>query len=218
MLKLCYGVGINDADYVTQRMCNGAKIVCPYYRSWSNMLKRAYYYYGKENKDSRTRTYADVEVCNDWHRFSTYKGWVLSQQGFIGLELDKDIISKGNRVYGPDVCCFVPKFINYLLLGCQSNKGEYLLGVTKCKSRSKPFSARVRSTGLGKIGTRTLGYYCTEQEAHMAWQRGKAAVIFESVMAWSKMPHFNSRAGDALVARADNLIAQANNREVTLSL
>ena len=41
--KLVRGVGVNDADYPVYKTENG-KIVwqCTYYRTWNNMLARAY--------------------------------------------------------------------------------------------------------------------------------------------------------------------------------
>ena len=42
-IRLVYGVGISDADYFVTRKENGKTVWrCPYYRTWTHMLERAY--------------------------------------------------------------------------------------------------------------------------------------------------------------------------------
>jgi len=53
------------------------------------------------------------------------------------LELDKDILFKGNKVYSPEICCFVPHVINTLFLNCKKNRGDLPLGVHFDKSKGK---------------------------------------------------------------------------------
>lgn len=50
--------------------------------------------------------------------FQNFAEWCQTQKGFgvEGFELDKDILVKGNKVYGPSTCVFVPQQINNLFL------------------------------------------------------------------------------------------------------
>lgn len=41
------------------------------------------------------------------------------------LELDKDLLLEGNRIYSPDKCCFIPKEINIALNNRRKDK-EYM--------------------------------------------------------------------------------------------
>lgn len=61
--ELVYGVGINDADcsvYRTEKVNGKRKVVwyCPFYKMWSNMMRRAYDPKYKE----KYPTYSDVCV------------------------------------------------------------------------------------------------------------------------------------------------------------
>lgn len=37
--KKFFGVGVNDADYLTCPIIEGKKSYCPYYRCWRDMLR-----------------------------------------------------------------------------------------------------------------------------------------------------------------------------------
>ena len=77
---------------------------------WHRMLDRCYSpYYQKRNP-----SYIGCRVCDEWLLFSNFYKWVLSPlSGYKkGYHLDKDILVKGNKVYGPETCCFVPSEIN----------------------------------------------------------------------------------------------------------
>lgn len=100
--KPVYGHGVNDADYVTCSTVNGKRVMCPIYRSWTNMLERCY----GEKYQERRPTYIGCTVCNEWLTFSVFKSWMVTQD-WTGKELDKDIRIKGNKTYSPETCCFV---------------------------------------------------------------------------------------------------------------
>lgn len=90
-------------------------------QTWYSMLTRCY--------GSRyLRTYKDCTVHPDWHNFQNFAKWY--EENYIeNYHLDKDILVPGNKVYGPDTCCFVPVIIN-----CQfreSRKTKYGKGIVK---------------------------------------------------------------------------------------
>jgi len=109
-------------------------------------------------------TYMDCFVDELWLRFSTFKRWMLTQDWF-GNELDKDILSKGNKIYSTENCVFVSKQVNTFLSERKADRGEYPIGVGLHK-KSGLYRARCGDT-LG--GRKNLGYFKTPEEAHKAW-------------------------------------------------
>ena len=47
------------------------------------------------------------------------------------MNLDKDILAKGNKIYGPETCIFVPKRINLLFVNNNNKRGKYPIGVRR---------------------------------------------------------------------------------------
>lgn len=88
------------------------------------------------------------------------------------IDLDKDILCKGNKVYSPETCIFVPHTINTLFLRCQKNRGHLPIGVCFDKSKKK------YCAGLG-INHKNikLGVYNTPEEAFAEYKRHKEALI-----------------------------------------
>lgn len=108
--SLVYGVGINDVDYII-RIKKNKKLIwsCPFYIKWKTMLERCYSLkYQKKNP-----TYIGCSVCPEWRYFSAFRLWMENQK-WQGLQLDKDLLVKGNKVYSPNTCCFLPQAINSL--------------------------------------------------------------------------------------------------------
>lgn len=167
--KLVCGVGINDSDYVTSReeIVDGKRKVvwvCPFYRTWSSMLKRCY---GKSK--IKYPSYSGCSVCEKWHLFSNFKKWMETQK-WEGKQLDKDIISPGNKIYSPENCCFVDSITNNFVLDRKADRGRYMIGVHFHKNIGK-FMAQCSNPFLKK--SEALGYFDTEQEAHQAWLKRK---------------------------------------------
>jgi hypothetical protein len=166
--KLVYGVGINDADYVTKVQetigyIDGKqkqKVVwrCPFYQVWGNMLKRGH----SERFKLKNPTYKDVTVCKEWHLFTTFKAW-MEQQDWEGNQIDKDLLLPGNKIYSPETCVFVSRQVNMFLVDSGAARGEYKIGVCWDRRRGK-YMARC-FTGKQEY----LGYFASEEEAHKAW-------------------------------------------------
>ena len=188
--SLRHGVGINDAGYVVSRKVEGKIVVCPYYRRWANMLKRAYCPKCHEEQP----TYKGVTVCKEWLTFSTFKKWMRTQD-WRGNALDKDLIEAGNKEYGPDTCCFVSGALNTLLITCEAKRGAYPLGVSLSKA-SGEYQAQCRVNGKATH----LGYYTTPEAASIAYKTFKAKVIREAAEL-----HPDERVRAGLRRHADNL-------------
>lgn len=170
MGKLTCGVGINDADYNVRSTVNGRDVCCRFFSRWKGMLNRCY---NKKLHEKRP-TYKDCSVCDEWLVFSNFKAW-MQKQSWEGMELDKDIINPGNKVYSPDNCAFITKDLNCLLIDNKSNRGENPRGVCWDKS-DKRFIARVRVKGRNK----RLGVYFNYNDASKAYIKAKVAMILEA--------------------------------------
>ena len=40
--KPIYGIGINDAAYITQPRFKGKRLICPFYKKWKGIIERCY--------------------------------------------------------------------------------------------------------------------------------------------------------------------------------
>lgn len=162
MPKLIHGKGINDLPRGT---CSVNRKMLPFYETWTHMLARCY-------KPSRP-TYQDCTVCDEWLTLSVFKEWYDANY-IEGYELDKDLLVKGNKVYSPQTCCFIPQELNTLLLDSAANRGKYPIGVSKSGNK---FKARLRKYNEPvHIGTFT----CVE-DASNAYQEAKKAHVLEVV-------------------------------------
>lgn len=169
--RLICGVGINDADYVTQVMETiGYKKqrlswICPFYAKWKGMITRCYSDKYKEKRPS----YEGARVCDDWIYFSKFKAW-METQNWESAVLDKDLLLEGNKLYSPETCVFISAALNSFLTTRDAERGEFPLGVNFCKQNGK-YRAEC---GGGKNGKRHVGYFDNPEDAHQAWKEEKA--------------------------------------------
>lgn len=166
--KLVCGVGINDSKYVTYRKVGDIAYKCPFYSKWSAMIERCY---SPASRIARP-AYNDCTVCDEWLLFSNFKEWMI-EQDWKDKELDKDIISQGNKIYSPENCLFVTARVNKLLNKCAAARGKYKLGVSYCKREGK-FISRCSDGGEN---TTHIGYFDNEDDAHEAYKTFKYKVI-----------------------------------------
>jgi hypothetical protein len=100
------------------------------YGAWQHMLIRCYSSKYHEKKP----TYIGCSVCDEWHNYQNFAKWYDENYYEIKNEmmcLDKDILVKGNKVYSPETCVFVPQIINSLFTNCRNKRGNLPIGVTK---------------------------------------------------------------------------------------
>ena len=163
--NLIYGVGINDVD--TIRDVNGN--VFKSYVKWNEMLRRCY----SLSFRLKNTSYTGCSVCAEWLTFSNFKQW-FDKNYIKGYQLDKDILVKGNKVYSPDTCCFVPQEINNILTKNNKHRGNFPIGVSKYTNKNG-FVASLRI----KSKTVYLGYYKTPKEAFAVYKKSKETYIKE---------------------------------------
>jgi hypothetical protein len=95
------------------------------------------------------------------------------------FELDKDILIKGNKIYSPETCCFVPKEINLLFTKSNSIRGKYPIGVS-CRKKDGKFRAQCWVEGKQRF----LGSFYTPEEAFQAYKEAKEQEIKRLAKKW----------------------------------
>jgi hypothetical protein len=104
------------------------------YMRWHDMLNRCY----NKKFHEKQPQYKECRVCEEWLNFSNFKVWYeKNKYGDKPLDLDKDILFKGNKIYSPTTCCFVPHCINTLFVNGKKVRGEFPLGVYFEKEKGK---------------------------------------------------------------------------------
>ena len=160
------------------------------YQLWNNMVKRCY----NEKILSRNPTYKDCHVSEEWMYLSNFKEWCHQQIGFdqVGWHLDKDILSKDNKVYSEDTCCFVPSEINCAVTNNKSVRGQFPQGVIYNCTKTR-YRARIQRSNKWE----SLGTYDTPEEAFYAYKPVKEAYIKSLAEKWKDK--IDPRVYDALM-------------------
>jgi len=161
-----------------------------------------------------------IGVTNGFYGFQEFAEWCNQQPGYSAkdsfgmfFEIDKDIISLGNKVYSPEYCCFVPRRINSLFTSCRAARGDLPLGVSFMEKRGK-FRAYCNSDGRLKH----LGHFDGSGEAHRAWQAEKVLVIQQAESAYRAWPGSSDKVCSALTARAKLILDDAINYRITAEI
>ena len=136
---------------------------------WGDMIKRCY----DEKQLKRRPSYIGVTVCDEWLCYANFKEWYDKNIYEIKderMQLDKDILIKGNKVYSPETCIFVPQRINTLFREFNNNEFPTL------EERSNgTFAIRVRMNGKSK---RISGFE-TKEKAEECYLKEKRQIIKE---------------------------------------
>lgn len=141
------------------------------YTLWNNVFTRCY----DEVQLKKGVTYVGCSICEEWHNFQNFAKWCDDQPQYSNGNvwcLDKDIIFKGNKVYSPETCCFVPTELNNLFTLRGNARGIYPLGVYFNKKDEK-FIAQVNINGKRT----TLGRYISVDTAFTAYKIAKEKII-----------------------------------------
>lgn len=168
--KLVCGIGVNDADYpvyISATIGGRRNILwaCPIYRAWTGMLRRCY----SSKLQAKQPTYIGCAVSPEWHSFSAFRGWALTQD-WEGNQLDKDLLVPGNKIYSRGTCVFVPPTINNFMTDSGAIRGEWPIGVSWHK-RDGVFVSNCSNPITGRL--EHLGYFTCPDAAHEAWRARK---------------------------------------------
>ena len=132
-----------------------------YHNVWHSMIRRCYC-----NKyQLKYPTYIGCLVVEKWYNFQVFAEWC--EQNYVeDFVLDKDILIKGNKIYGPDTCCFVPQEINALFTKRNKLRGNLPIGVHIDRNNI------IASFSKNKI-IKYLGTFSTIEEAFKSYKINK---------------------------------------------
>ena len=143
------------------------------YTSWVSMLHRVYY----SSQLKMRPSYANASVCDEWFNYVNFENWYLSQT--YETDLDKDLkYPIHNKIYSPETCLLIPSNLNGFLVGL-FDVGGFMKGVQHYPHRkgTKVWKAQI-SRDSGK-GAKHLGWFYTEEAAHLAWKSVKLQKCLE---------------------------------------
>ena len=167
-----YGVGcLGVGEYLASHKRKHTKT----YKVWHSMMARCYSNSGLASRS----TYMDCSVYEGWHCFQNFAKWYEDNYYEIEgeqMHLDKDILVKGNKVYSPDTCVFVPETINGLFVKSNAIRGALPIGVSYHK-KDRMYYSRCNNQLLGK--TITVGTFTTPEGAFEAYKEYKEKYIKE---------------------------------------
>ena len=177
---LICGVGINDVDAPTWWIENGKRVYCPIYRCWNRMLERGH----SIREKTRHPNYQEVTVDPVWHRLSKFTEWLDTQPqaNWRELSLDKDLLVKGNKVYGPDTCCFLTHAENNVFRSQTSSKLGSVTKDNRSYVRKNPWVSRLIGGSAYKSRTGKtccVGHFSTKEEAEFVAMRESLPIVIE---------------------------------------
>lgn len=173
MSILYYGVGYDSGGYYP-RYINSEET--REFSVWKNMLARCH---GKAFREN-SPTYKHCSNVEEWNDFQVFAKWCHTQDQFkyIKWQLDKDILKRGNSVYGPEFCRFVPHAINSIFLSGNQRSG-LPKGVHLDKGTGK-YRVRVNSNRK-KVYDK---FFLTSEEALQAYWLTKKQIVSDAAEFW----------------------------------
>lgn len=145
-----YGVGIIGDWYQKYYLTNMKE-----YKIWSSILQRCFDSKAKEKRQN----YKDTTCCTEWLYFKNFYEWLHSQENFYKwingnkLDIDKDILIKGNNIYSPETCLLIPHSVNSLFTKSNKARGSLPLGVVKHGNRYQASSQNMLTNKREHLGT-----------------------------------------------------------------
>ena len=134
-----YHRGLCGIGYSGMKMNTEMRHSVSYYR-WKNMVQRCY---DKKVHKKYKPEYKDKSVCEEWLNYSNFKIWF--DEHFVPsknnqIDLDKDLLVQGNKVYSPETCVFLLHYQNTMFERSAKDKiyenedGTFVIGNGKKKT------------------------------------------------------------------------------------
>ena len=163
--KLLYGrgyIGVGQYQQTIKRKSTRE------YDMWRRMFDRCY--------SGRQPSYDNCEVCEEWWNFQNFAKWYNEhyyEAPDQNMQVDKDWLCIGNRVYCPDKCCIAPRIINACMLTHGKQKNFDLPTGVREYNNSGKYDASCSVEGLKQ----RIGVYDTPEEAYQAYKEFKISYV-----------------------------------------
>lgn len=171
-VKNPYHKSVVDVGYFGEGIYKGRGKDNKAYATWSYMLRRCY----SEEHLSRDPSYRGCYVDKTWHNYQNFCKWFYDNYYEVDgekMNLDKDILIKGNKVYAPSTCIFVPERLNKLIIKSDSIRGVLPIGVSQ--TREGKYVATMKNKNTKEY----LGVFETPEEAFSTYKVEKEKYIKE---------------------------------------
>ena len=166
-VKTIHGWGIIDCKAVDEY---GKTLKS--FDTWRSMIQRTKDLKFKE----KNKAYKDADCCDEWQYYSNFKKWYDESWYDVNtgdrMCLDKDILTKGNKLYSPETCIIVPEPINILFTYKRGLDNGLPCGIYYDKSRDK-YVAQIQSNNKNM----NLGRFNTPEEAFYTYKEAKEKEI-----------------------------------------
>lgn len=167
MTPTVYGIGyLGIGNYKSGLRIDGQAWNTLQYRCWHSMLKRCY-----GTKDKVNKWYKNIKVCDEWLNFQNFAKWYDENYYNVNNEimnLDKDILFKGNKIYSPTTCIFVPQSMNKIFTKRENQRGCFPIGVA--------LDIRVNKYQV-HMGSKTIAVKDTIEDAFQCYKDAKERYI-----------------------------------------
>jgi len=164
------------------------------YCIWRRMLERCLC----PVYQNRCPSYIGCSVDSKWLNFQLFCEWLTNHSYYgLGYDLDKDLLTKGNKIYSPEHCSLIPNEINVVIITGKVKSNDMPVGVRR--SRRGLFVAHLSIDG----SYFHLGTFECPNEAHKAyviakedyvktkaleWRDRIAPNVFDALMNWTVNP------------------------------
>jgi len=135
------------------------------YAKWKSMMLRSC----SINFKLTDPAYKDVTSDPLFHNFQNFGQWYdLNYYEFPRetMHLDKDLLFKGNKMYGPNTCTFLPQTLNNLTVKSEGIRGDTPVGVSY---NGHGYTSTISINGVKDY----LGSYPTPEEAFNVYKIAK---------------------------------------------
>lgn len=134
-----YHRGLCGVGYSGMKMNIEMRHSVSYYK-WKNMVQRCY---DKKLHKKYKPEYKDKSVCEEWLNYSNFRIWF--DEHYVPcknnqIDLDKDLLVQGNKVYSPETCVFLLHYQNTMFERSAKDKiyekedGTFVIGGGKKKT------------------------------------------------------------------------------------
>lgn len=127
-------------------------------RTWNTMKRRCY---NVNDKEYKMYGGTGVKISDEWLDFNNFFKWY--QENHYDLEgeftaIDKDILSKGCKIYSSETCLVVPYTINGMFVsknngkftGLQYKNGKYEVKVRNTITRENEYHGRYKCVDIAE--------------------------------------------------------------------